>query len=382
MNLALQKTIGFLLLILLGYLLRKKLPAKEQIGGIKMLILSVALPAMIFVALLNIKIELSLLYLPILALAFNFIMLFATKYMLPVFGIDKDSSTNRTLSMLLPSLAPGLSCFPYLLEYLGEDMFAWAALADVGNKVFVLIILYMLAMSWFYKRQSGDATSTVSKNEKLKSLLVSLINEPVNMVIVTALILLSLGLNLDSLPYFLQNAAGRLSAMMTPLILLFIGLAVRVKRSQLKTIVSLLIWRSGIAFVCSAALIYFLPEATPVAVLLLAVAFPQSSASFWPFAHISAISAMEAADKTGRDETFDKDLALAVLAFSLPFSTMIILAVCSIGGAFFASSLNLMALGFIMVSGGALPFIITKLREKSKGEEALEGEMKVAEEKA
>ncbi|MDW7692022.1 permease [Flammeovirgaceae bacterium SG7u.111] len=380
MNLALQKTIGFLLLILLGYLLRKKLPAKEQIGGIKMLILSLALPAMIFVALLNIKIELTLLYLPILALAFNFIMLFATKYMLPVFGIEKDSSTNRTLSMLLPSLAPGLSCFPYLLEYLGEDMFAWAALADVGNKVFVLIILYMLAMSWFYKRQSG--TTTVSKNAKLKSLLVSLINEPVNMVIITALILLSLGLNLDSLPYFLQNAAGRLSAMMTPLILLFIGLAVRVKRSQLKTIVSLLIWRSGLAFVCSAALIFFLPEATPVAVLLLAVAFPQSSASFWPFAHISAISAMETANKTEGGETFDKDLALAVLAFSLPFSTMTILAICSIGGVFFASPFNLMALGFIMVSAGALPFIITKLKERSKGEEAIEGEMKVVEEKA
>lgn len=105
MNLALHKTIAFLFLIALGYLLRKKLPAKEQVGGIKLLILSVALPAMIFVALLNIKIEISLLYLPVLALTFNFIMFFATKYILPVFGIEKNSPTNRTLTMpkhLLP----------------------------------------------------------------------------------------------------------------------------------------------------------------------------------------------------------------------------------------------------------------------------------------
>ncbi|UZR94851.1 permease [Chondrinema litorale] len=367
MNLALQKTIAFLFLILLGFLLRKKLPAKEQIGGIKMLILSVALPAMIFVALLNIEIELSLLYLPVLAIAFNFIMAFATNYMLPVFGIEKNSSTNRTLTMLLPSLAPGLSCFPYLLEYLGEEMFAWAALADVGNKIFVLIVLYMLAMSWFYKRQSG--TAKVSKNEKLKSLMVSLIEEPVNMVIVTALLLLTFGINLDSLPYFLQNAAGRLSAMMTPLILLFIGLAVKVDKSQIKTILGLLVWRSGLAFVISAALIYALPEATPVAVLILAVAFPQSSASFWPFAHISAISSLEEKNMPEDGHTFDRDLALAVLAFSLPFSTMIILAICSIGGPFFTSELNLLATGFIFLACGALPFIITKLREKSKEEE-------------
>ncbi|MEM1136260.1 MAG: permease [Bacteroidota bacterium] len=343
--------------------------------------MSVALPAMIFVALLNIKIELSLLYLPILALAFNFIMVLATSYMLPVFGIEKDSSTNRTLTMLLPSLAPGLSCFPYVLEYLGEDMFAWAALADVGNKIFVLIILYMLAMSWFYKRQSGK--TTVSNNEKLKSLALSLVREPVNMVIITALLLLSLGLNLDSLPYFLQNAAGRLSAMMTPLILLFIGLAVRVQRGQLKTILSLLVWRSGIAFAASAGLIFVLPEATPAAVLLLAVAFPQSSASFWPFAHISAVSSLEDASTPEGGHTFDRDLALAVLAFSLPFSTIIILTICSVGGAFFVSPLNLLATGFILIASGALPFIIDKLKEKSKSVVVEdEGEISVVAEKA
>jgi len=380
MNLALQKTIAFLFLIGLGYLLRKKLPAKEQVGGIKLLILSVALPSMIFVALLNIKIELNLLYLPILALLFNLIMVVATKYMLPVFGIEKDSSTNRTLTMLLPSLAPGLSCFPYVLEYLGEDMFAWAALADVGNKVFVLIILYMLAMSWFYKRQPGEVS--VSKNAKLKSLALSLVKEPVNMVIITALLLLSLGLNLDSLPYFLQNAAGRLSAMMTPLILLFIGLAVRVQKGQLKTILGLLVWRSGIAFVASAVLITVLPESTPVAILLLAVAFPQSSASFWPFAHISSVSTLEKDNLPKDGYTFDRDLALAILAFSLPFSTIIILTVCSIGGAFFIAPLNLYALGFILLSCGALPFIITKLREKSKEEPKGEAEMTIVAEKA
>ena len=54
--------------------------------------------------------------------------------------------------MLLPSLAPGLSCFPFIIVYLGDEYLALAALADVGNKIFVLILLYMLAMHWYHLR--------------------------------------------------------------------------------------------------------------------------------------------------------------------------------------------------------------------------------------
>lgn len=363
MNDALHKTIAFLLIIGIGLLMRKKI-SPQQVGGIKTLILSLALPAMIFVALLNIKVEPSLLYLPVLALAFNLAMVLAVIYVLPVFGIQRDSATNRTLTMLMPSLAPGLSCFPYLLEYLGEDMFAWAALADVGNKIFVLIILYAIAMRWYYKRQ--QSTITVSNNDKIKSLLVSLINEPVNLVIIVALILLSIGLNLESLPYFLQSSAGKLSAMMTPLILLFIGLAVKVKRSQLQTIIGLLVWRSGMAFVFSALLMFFMPATTSIAVMLLIVAFVQSSASFWPFAHISAVSTLEENSPPKNGPTFDKDLALAVLAFSLPFSTMIILTVCSVGDLFFTTPVNVLSLGIIMAVFGASPFVYSRFKMRAR----------------
>ena len=53
MNEALQKTLELFLIILLGFLLQKKLPNKESLKGVKVLILSVALPATIFIALLK-----------------------------------------------------------------------------------------------------------------------------------------------------------------------------------------------------------------------------------------------------------------------------------------------------------------------------------------
>lgn len=363
MNIALQKTIAFLFLIVLGLFLRKKIKGKEQLEGLKVLILSMALPAMIFVALLNTKVEAQLMYLPILAIAFNLILATLAYYTLPFFGIERNSSTNRTLTLLLPSLAPGFSCFPYVLEYLGKDMFAWAALADVGNKIFVLVILYMLAMHWYYQRQPNKTESNWGK--RLKELGVSLIEEPVNMVILVAFALLAMGLNYSLLPAFIQDAVDRLSAMMTPLILLFIGLAVKVNAAQFRTIMGVLLWRSGVAFLLSALLIVFLPATTPVAVLLLAVCFPQSSTSFWPFAHLSAVSALEEkGDKPKDGLTFDRDLGLAVMAFSLPLSTIIVLTVCSVGG-FFASPLNLTASGLLFLGSGSLIFIVKKLQEKA-----------------
>ena len=202
MNFALQKTLELLIIIGLGIFLQKKV-AKQDLKGVKVLVLSVALPATIFAALLKIELKGTLLVFPLLALCFNLLMLLASKYVLASTLPTEENAKKRTLMMLLPSLAPGLSCFPFLVVYIGEDSLALAALADVGNKVFGLILLYLLAMHWYHKRSIKEADS--STGGKLKSLVMSLINEPINIVIILGLIMLSFGLNLTSLPGFLQN---------------------------------------------------------------------------------------------------------------------------------------------------------------------------------
>lgn len=368
---ALQKTISFLLLIIIGVLLKKKIKDKEQLGGVKVLILSIALPATIFVALLKIKIDSSLLFLPLLALVFNVIMLLAARFMLPQFGIRKDSSDSRTIMLLLPSLAPGLSCFPFILEYLGEESLARAALTDVGNKIFVLILLYLLAMQWYYTRrrkiQGAENTETVSTRSRLKGLMISLVQEPVNMVIVTALIMLGFGWNLASLPVFLQDAVTRMSILMTPMVLLFIGMAVKFQRSEMAMIFKLLSFRAGLAFLLSALLLTLVPAATPAAILL-AIVFPQSACSFWPFAHMSAVSALESDDavkdgKKGPESTFQLDLALNMLALSLPFSTIIILSIFSLNEFFLTTwHTALVGLGFLVLA--AVPGLYARLIPK------------------
>lgn len=356
MDSALSKTLTLLLFIAIGFLLKKKLKGNEQVNGIKNIILNVALPATIFVALMGVKINASLLFMPLLALAFNFLLYLLTPFLLKLFSIEKQSPKGRTLMMLVPSLAPGLSCFPFILEYIGEEQLANAALADVGNKFFVLIFLYVMAMNWYYANNANDNSNSKSK---LKSLLISLIKEPINVIIILAIGLLSLGLNLTTLPSFLSETFVRLSAIMTPLVLIFIGLAVKLSKKGLGTVISILCCRAGISILISAIMILALGLSVPGAIML-AIVFPLSACSFWPFAHMSAFNLKEEAESIKDSKrTFDTEFAILILACSLPFSTLLILGILSAGTLFTGTSI-IVALGIFLLGIGTLPNLIRR----------------------
>jgi len=198
MNSAIIKALSLLLMIVIGFLLRNKIKSKDQKEGIKTIILSLALPATIFIALLKIEFEPSMIFVPLLVWCFNLI-LYLLVDKLPLQSLfNVPISQHRVAILLLPSLAPGLSCFPFILEFGGELPFAMAALGDIGNKIFVLIIAYLIAMKWYLK--NNLASKAVKGDSKLKDLLRALVEEPVNFVIVTAIVMLSLGLNFESLP--------------------------------------------------------------------------------------------------------------------------------------------------------------------------------------
>ncbi|WP_373398872.1 hypothetical protein V8V91_04070 [Algoriphagus halophilus] len=254
MSIALQKTCSLLLLILIGFLLKNRLVKDEHKKGLKTIILDLALPAMIFVALLKIEVDSELMFLPLLILVWNVTMLFTSKFILPLLGFSKDSAEMRTWLLMIPSLAPGLSCFPFLLEYLGEDALAWGALADIGNKVYVLIFSYLLAMGWYYKHMGLGSRSN---GQKVKELILSMFQEPINLVILVALLLLSFGLRLENLPGFISESILMLKDVMTPLVLLFIGVSVILKREQIQSIASVLILRAGFSLVLSADLLHW-----------------------------------------------------------------------------------------------------------------------------
>ncbi|MDJ0725480.1 MAG: hypothetical protein QNJ38_10250 [Prochloraceae cyanobacterium] len=362
MNDAIDKTISFIFLISIGSLLKKNISQKEHLEGVKLLIFNTALPATILLALLHIKIELNLVFLPVLALSFNLMMLGLCRLLLPVLGFGVNTSRSRTMMMLIPSLAPGLSCFPYILEYLGEQPLAWAALADLGNKLFVVVGLYLLAINWYYKRKK---TFSWNLSFNLKLFFTSLFKQPTNLVIVIGLVLIFFGLNFDNLPFFIKYSVERTSNMMTPLMLIFIGLVVKFRRHQVTQIASLLFFRAGIGLCFSALLIAVLPL-NSVDMKILAVVFPLSSCSFLSYANMYAVNMLKDSPSNAIRQfpVFDLDLALTLLAISLPFSTISILSVC-VAKNFFTSSINLLMVGTCLILIAVI-FCIVNRRLKVK----------------
>lgn len=349
---AVTKTFYLILIIGIGYLMQRKISSKDQKEGIKNIILSLALPATIFIALLKIEFSVGMIIVPILALAFNLI-LFGLMDRFPFRPLLNVPETQyRSLTLLIPSLAPGLSCFPFIVEYSTEGALALAALADVGNKVFVLIVAYSVAMQWYFRINRIGNTSRMSR---MKGLIASLVGEPVNTVILFAVLMLALGFNFDSLPGFVQMSIDRISLTMTPLILLFIGISMKLTLQQVRTIGAFLFFRSGLAFLLSGILLLVLPV-NDIATMLLIVVFPQSACSFWPFAHMASVSKLE---KGQSEKTFDLDFALNVLACSLPFSVTLILGIYTTGD-FFASPGVAFASGAVFLGMSVLPMLSTR----------------------
>ena len=334
-----DKTLSFLILIGIGILFRTKVKNKEQLDTIKTLILTVALPAVIFSALLKIDLTTSLIYPPLLTLGFNFILFLLVRWMLPrVMNGNVTQANLRTLMLMLPSLAPYLSCFPFIAEYSDDTALGLAAIADTGNKIFILLFLYFLALYWSYGKQIFGKQQGSSK--KLKNILL----QPINLSIILALSASLLGVRLETIPVYFQDSLSHLRNLLTPTILIFIGLAVKVRGRDLKLILGLLLWRSSIGLILSALLISFY-NFDSTAVLLLAVAFPQSSCSFIPYAQMTLFADL----KERSDKIFNPGLALSILAISLPFSSFVIISIYS-SGDLFTSPIRLLGISAIALA--------------------------------
>ena len=87
---------------------------------------------------------------------------------------------------------------------------------------------------------------------------------------------------------------------------------------------------------------------------MLIIVFPQSSASFWPYAHMTSINQL------GEKEIFDTRMAISFLACSLPFSTLVILGVFSFGQ-FMVNPWFLFGIGTVIIIISILPRLIRRL---------------------
>ena len=313
----------FFILILLGFLLKFKFNKPDFKNGLKLYILNIALPATIFISIVSVQINSKYLLFPLIALFFNIAIFALTPLILKISNIS-DVRKRRTLYMLLASFAPGLSCFPIINEFLGYESLAKASITDFGNKIFVLIFLFFVA----FKFHNNNIKNNNNKNNKpIKTVIKSLFLEPINIVIIVAILFISSSSTLNDIRLLLIDLFSKVKDTLAPVVLIFIGLSIVFNKHVVKNILPLLFIRSGLCLLLSSACMqvtgFTLSEDIKLFLIL-----SLSSVSFWPFLHMTFVDNLEKNIEEGK-KTFDTRYGLNFLAYSLPFSTIIILSLFS-----------------------------------------------------
>lgn len=332
-----QKAIALILLIVVGYLLKPKFNTAISVGAIRTFILNAALPATIFLSTIEINTNLDLVLLPSFALAVNLYLMVIGFSLASLLIANTDKSKRRALILLFPSLAPGLTVYPFVEQFLGSQGLAWAALADMGNKVFVLIGLYALAIIWYQKTaQLTDA----NLKPQWQQIGMFLLSEPVNIAIVVGVALAACQMDAKVLPLALVDTLQKLALCATPLILFYVGISLKLESLQFGTILMVLLARAGVGFLLSAATIALLHPANEIVMLM--IALPQASCSLWPLLHATRINQQDVGES--RQLFFDTEFATSLLAMSFPFSIFVLLMIFSSGN-FFQSPIHLGMVG-------------------------------------
>lgn len=309
----------YLVLIFLGIILRFKIKNTYLKKYLKLYILNLALPITIFISILSIEIDFKYLFYPLFAIFLNVILFIISPPIIKFSGVT-DLRKKKTLILLLPSFAPGLSCFPIINEFLGYSALAQASIVDIGNKIFVLIILFFVAIKFhnqsqkmFFKQKTGS----------LNFILKSLIYEPINVVMILALIFLTTNNNLSDIPNMIISLFMKIKDSLAPAVFIFIGFSILFKLKDLIKIIPLLFIRSGLCLLIVTSSIHFTGLGfTDETILFIILSL--SSVSFWPFAHMAFIDNLEKRVNLNK-KTFDLKFGLNFLAYSLPFSTITIL---------------------------------------------------------
>ena len=363
-----SKIIVFFLLIFLGMVLKKKFSGKFEKLGIKNFILNISLPATIFISFISFEVNLEYTFLPLIGIAFNFFIFLLSPLLLKFSVIHTNPQKSRTLLLLLSSFAPGISCFPIIEEFLGSEYLVKASLLDFGNKVFVLV--FLLGFS-FHLHKITQGFRKRKNKISVKKILKSVFLEPINLVLVASALMLSFGFNIDQVPEILVNFISRLKDTLTPLVLIFIGLSIIFAKDALKEIIPILLIRAGICLLITSLLIHFLGVVNSGEIAFyLILAF--SSVSFWPFAHMTLIQKIEK-NENSKKRTFDIAFGLNFLAYSLPFSTILILLFLSNSDklsnlpSLLIFSLSMITVGFLIMSiSSKLDYLEQKNLEKKK----------------
>lgn len=262
----LTKALAFILIIVMGYLLKKKgFFHASDFYLISKIVIRITLPAAIVSNFSRITMDNSLLLMVVIGLAANIVMV-ALGYLINA-GKSREAKAFDMLN--LSGYNIGNFTLPFVQSFLGPVGFATTSLFDAGNAVMCTGVTYTLASMVIGK---GDKPSV--KNI-LKSLFSSL---PFDAYIIMT-VLAILRIPLPSVVTSFAATVGSANAFLA-LLMIGIGFEIHMEKDKISTIAKLMTLRYGTAVLFALGAYFLLPFPLEVRQALAIVSFgPVSSVS-------------------------------------------------------------------------------------------------------
>lgn len=244
-NVNMQFTLS-LLIIILGYVFKKIGLVKESDGeAVSRIIFNLTLPSLVISTFSTMKIETSLLLVPLISAVYGLVM---AAVALVAFRKEKNKDKGM-MSMLLPGFNIGLFAYPLVESIWGQQGLKYFGMFDMGNSVIVFGVCYIIASIYNHTDGAG-----VDYRMILKRAVSSI---PFMTYIVT------LALNLSGLSYpgIILDITKTLSRANLPLSLLLLGiyLSFSFEQEYWVRMVKVLALRYGIGITVGLVLYWTLP---------------------------------------------------------------------------------------------------------------------------
>ncbi|WML23873.1 AEC family transporter [Neobacillus sp. OS1-33] len=239
-----QEFLYIIIIIALGYLLKRLNILKEKDGEvISKIIFKISLPALVLVTFDSVKIETSLILLPVIVLIYGLIT--------ACLGLLVFKNEERELKgsfLMLSGFNVGLFAFPLVFAIWGMEGLTYFSMFDVGTSFVVFGIAYILGS---YFSAEGLKLKPIEILKKLGK----------SIPLMTYLIASILNFSHIQLPDTIINVASTISKANMPLSLLLLGLYLNFKLDKqfIKPMLKFLTFRYGLGLLFGFGLYLFLP---------------------------------------------------------------------------------------------------------------------------
>ena len=334
-----------IVLFMIGLWLKNKFKEELSFKSIKIVMMQVFLPAVIFYLILTNKEGISengLWMIIVATLALNFVTFGFAKFILPKLLPSLGKKINNTNAVMLSAYAPCITVVPIAAAVSTNINATYAALFDIGDKFFIFVILFAYISLQVQEKSAGFLHNASYFLKKI-------ILQPINLALILSLVLVSQNIVFADLPSVVQQVIVDIKAPLLILIPIFIAGVVSFENLS-QTLVSVLMYKYGFGFVVSAVFLLLFPGVITAGLGLLVVTAPLASSSMWAKQNLMEFNKEKVSQK------FDLDFADDLFTNSFGISLILNFMIFSIGESVVNPNLLLILGACLMVTASMLHY--------------------------